>query len=175
MIALGMGSDSNYEAVQNICLDRKMVECVQNSLEDQLADNPTNLDALKKLGKLHYQTKNYADALDTFNTYFTNKGDDLLTAYYFAKTLSLEGETEQAIQYFEFVLESKPDVLQVTVTETYMDMLMAANKLEAAKKLADSVEARTEKIPGTLLAKFSKVEEALNCLLYTSPSPRDRG
>jgi len=163
MIAFGMADDSNYEALQQICIARKMVDCVQASLEDQLADSPDNLDVLKRLGKLHYQRKNYSDALDTLNTYFANKGDDLMTAYYFAKTLSLEGETDKAVQYFDYILSSKPDVLQVTVTETYMDMLIDNNRYEDAKKLFnESVEARTEKIPSSLQAKFNKAEEALN-------------
>ncbi len=162
LIAFGLADDSNFEALQQICIDRKMIDCVQASLEDQFADNPQNLEVLKKLGKLYYQRKNYTDALEILNSYFTLQGDDLMTAYYFAKTLSLEGEIDKASEYFEFILASKPDVLQVTVTETYMDMLIADNRYEDAKKLAKSVEERTEKIPGTLLARFNKVDEALN-------------
>jgi len=85
-----------------------------------------------------------------------------MTAYYFAKTLAKQGDTDQAAQYFGFILDSKPDVLQVTVTEAYMDMLISTNRFEEAQKLAKSVEDRTVKIPGSLLARFDKVEQALN-------------
>ena len=158
MISVGMGSENNYNRLQEICIERKMVDCVQSSLEEQLSSNPANLEVLKKLGKLHYQRENFDQAHTVLSSYFENNGDDLMTAYYFAKVLSKQGNTDQAAEYFESILASKPDVLQVTVTETYMDMLIEANRFDAAKTLAKSVEDRTVKI----------------CLLYTSPSPRDQ-
>lgn len=162
MIAIGMGSETNYNRLQEICLERKMINCVQTSLEEQLAANPENLEVLKKLGKLYYQRDNVEKAYNTLNTYFEKNGNDFMTAYYFAKTLSKQGATDKAAEYFEYILASKPDVLQVTVTETYMDMLIEANRFDEAQKLAKSVEDRTIKIPGTLLARFDKIEKALN-------------
>ena len=162
MIAVGMADENNYNRLQEICVDRKMIDCVQSSLEEQLSLDPNNIEVLKKLGKLHYQRQNFDQAYETLNSYFDNKGDDLMTAYYFAKTLSKQGETDKAAEYFEFILASKPDVLQVTVTETYMDMLIESNRYDDAKKLAKSVEDRTIKIPGSLLARFDKVKEAIN-------------
>ncbi len=162
MISVGMGDESNYNRLQEICLERKMIDCVQSSLEEQLSANPNNLEVLKKLGKLHYQLENYEQAHETLSAYFTNQGEDLMTAYYFAKVLSKQGNTDAAVDYFESILASKPDVLQVTVTEAYMDMLIEANRFDDAKKLAKSVEDRTVKIPGSLLARFDKVDAALN-------------
>ncbi len=157
--AIGFGSDSTFERMQEICKERKMVECVQTALEDQLLDDPKNLEALKKLGKLHYQRKNFSEASTVLNEYFQNGGDDLMSAYYFAKVLSHEGLTDKASEYFDFILASKPDVLQVTVTEAYIDMLMQADRYQEAQKLAKSVEARTDSVPGTLLSRFETVEE----------------
>ena len=162
MIAVGMADENNYNRLQEICVDRKMIDCVQSSLEDQLSADPNNLEVLKKLGKLHYQLENFEQAHETLSSYFANQGEDLMTAYYFAKILSKQGETDAAVEYFESILASKPDVLQVTVTEAYMDMLIEANRFDAAKTLAKSVEDRTIKIPGSLLARFDKVEQALN-------------
>ena len=157
-----MADQSDYNRLQEICLDRKMIDCVQSSLEEQLSQNPTDLDVLKRLGKLYYQRENFEQAYETLNSYFENKGNDLMTAYYFAKVMSKQGETDKAAEYFTYILDSKPDVLQVTVTETYMDMLIEANRFEDAKKLAKSVEDRTVKIPGSLLARFDKVDQAIN-------------
>jgi len=47
MIAVGLGSENNYNRLQEICLDRKMIDCVQSSLEDQLAADPTTISLTK--------------------------------------------------------------------------------------------------------------------------------
>ena len=50
---------------------------------------------------------------------------------------------DEAAKYYDYVLGAKPDVLQVTVIQNYVRLMMDAHRLDKAKQLIEEVRSKS--------------------------------
>lgn len=133
---LGSTSPSDWEQKAQICMDLKRYDCVE-----QQYSNSAKVDGklYARLGLFQMQREKYEDAAKSFNIFFNNGLDDLDAAYAYAQALIKIGQADQAAKYFELVLNARPDVVQITVIEKYVRMLIEQNRLSEAKKWIEDV------------------------------------
>src|ERR1700683_5204878 len=122
----------------SICLDRKYYDCVEEDYAAiaKIAHNPTNLLRLANFQMSRFEHK---EAAQTYKAFFDGGGDDLDARYNYARVLGENGEIDQASKYFEEVLKSKPEILQITVIQNYVRLLMKANRKTRAMQLVSFV------------------------------------
>ena len=108
----------------------------------------------------------YNEAVNTYRKFFANGGIDLEGSYEFAKALGQVGMVDEASKYYDYVLGAKPGVLQVTVVQNYVKLLMEAHRLDQAKKLIEGVHRRQSEncrfLHGRRLQKDPGIERVRN-------------
>jgi tetratricopeptide (TPR) repeat protein len=139
---IGSMSTQDYDRLAEICKDRKNLDCVESSLTSKFSSNPSQIETLATLGNVQVGRKEYKLAANTFATYFKSGGVGVDASYDYAKALSAVGLIDQAAQYYQRVIDSKPDAMLITVTQSYVRMLVSHNRFQDAKALIDSIRAR---------------------------------
>jgi len=126
----GTASTSDLSRIAEICVERFKHDCVESAYASKghKGDN----EAFADLGKYQARRGKKQDALKSFTAYFKNGGQDLESAYQFAKVLGETGQTDASITYFESVLKAKPETLQITVMQNYVKMLVANGRAAQA-------------------------------------------
>jgi tetratricopeptide (TPR) repeat protein len=139
---IGGLSPQDYDRLAEICKDRKNLDCVESSLVSKFSSNPTQIETLASLGDLQVKRKEFKLAANTFAGYFKSGGVSVEASYDYARALSEVGLIDQAAQYYQRVIDSKPDTMLITVTQNYVRMLVAHNRYQDAKALIDSIRSR---------------------------------
>jgi tetratricopeptide (TPR) repeat protein len=152
---VGSMSNEDYEQLANICLDRKKLDCVEHAYS-KLGERDQN--QLLRLGKFEMSRGHYSEAANTYRTFFTKGGVDLEASYNFARALGQIGMVDEAAKYYDYVLGAKPDVLQVTVVQNYVRLLMEANRLDQAQKLIESVRKQSDTATMFMEDEYQKIK-----------------
>lgn len=152
---IGASSNEDLEQMAAICLDRKKLDCVERAYS-KLGDRDQN--QLLRLGKFQMSRAHYTEAANTYRTFFTKGGIDLEASYNFARALGQIGMVDEAAKYYDYVLGAKPDVLQVTVVQNYVRLLMEANRLDQAQKLIMNVRKQSEASSMFMEDEFQKIK-----------------
>ncbi|MEO0335909.1 MAG: hypothetical protein AAF202_05935 [Pseudomonadota bacterium] len=132
-------SGDDLNAIVEICMERKKINCAEEALMDLYNLDKTNGEALARLGDLQTQASRHEDAVKTYDLFFGVDGTKptLDDKFNYAKSLAATNQTEKAEKYFKQILKSKPGVLQITVTRHYIKMLVANEKYKKAKDTLD--------------------------------------
>ena len=117
-----------------ICMDLKKYDCVENSYR-KLYEKTGDLKYLAELGKLQFKRERYSNAGETYGLYFSKGGEGYEAAYYYAHALAKTNRVDSSIKYFESILRSKPNVVMITVVESYLQVLMANNRRQKAQEV----------------------------------------
>ena len=117
-----------------ICMDLKKYDCVEKNYT-KLFQTTNDLTFLEKLGELQFKREKFAEAEKTYKLYFSKQGKSYKAAYYYAHSLAKVEKIEGAIQYFDSILRSKPQVLMVTIMESYLEVLVSNNRISKAKEV----------------------------------------
>lgn len=133
----GMATAEDLNQIAEICMDRKKYSCAETAHFQAWKKEPANLTHLEKLGDLQVKQNLMLSAVKTYDTYFGANGEDLDAKYNYAKALAATNDTAKAEKYFKMVLKAKPDVLQITVTRHYINMLVKNDQLRKAKKVIE--------------------------------------
>jgi glutaminase len=133
---LGMASAEDHETMYEICKQRLNVKCQIENLKS-LAKYKN--EALATLGKTYLLLKKNEEAAKTLELYFRDGGISLDASYDYARALEALGNVDMAGKYYQSILDSKPDTLQITVTKRYVQMLIDFNRRAEAKKVLASV------------------------------------
>jgi tetratricopeptide (TPR) repeat protein len=153
---IGASSNDDLEKMASICMERKRYDCVEKEYS-RLSERDPKL--LLRLGKFQMSRARYNDAVNTYRTFFSKGGIDLEASYMFARSLGQVGMVDEAAKYYDYVLGAKPDVLQVTVVQNYVKLLMEANRLDQAKKLIENVRSKSETSAYFMDNEFKKIQE----------------
>lgn len=122
---IGIASKEDLYKKAQISIEVGYNEGAISTLENLCTLHPDELFAKEMLIDLYYKTKQYGKLVKTGADYFSKNGTQTETAYQFAKSLESQGHIDKAIEYFEFILNAKPDQFQVTVTQSYIHLLKA--------------------------------------------------
>jgi tetratricopeptide (TPR) repeat protein len=138
---IGVHSPQDYEHMSQVCLSLRKYKCVEK-MYFQVARKDTRQFA--RLGRFQLNQGKYKEALESFRRYFANGNskDDVEINYHYAKTLAELGMIDEAAKRFEFVIDSRPQVMQVTVVQNYVKYLVQANRYAQAKKVIQRMRHR---------------------------------
>lgn len=139
--ALG-ATATDYRDYAEICWDRGHPECVETSYRRIIETNPNDLEAWAKLGQILRLGKKDIPALNAYKQYFERGGVNPAIGYEYAQVLSRNNQLDEAIRYFQFALNSKPEMLQVTISQEFVRMLKNSGRLEEAKKVIEDIRTR---------------------------------
>ncbi|MBC6415332.1 MAG: hypothetical protein GDA46_02960 [Bdellovibrionales bacterium] len=140
--ALKIVFSNNLEKVE-ICMELKKYDCVEKQYQS-LYKKTGRIDYLENLGELQFKREKFNQAKQTYSLYFSKEGRDYKSAYYYAHSLAKTGDKELAIQYFDSILQSNPNILMVTVMESYLQFLVANNFMEKAEKVLNSLKTKNK-------------------------------
>jgi tetratricopeptide (TPR) repeat protein len=153
---IGSSSNEDLETMAQICLERKKLDCVER---DYSKLGERDMKNLLRLGKFQMNREHYNEAVNTYRNFFAKGGIDLEGSYLFARALGQVGMVDEASKYFDYVLGAKPDVLQVTVIQNYVKLLMEANRLDQAKKLIESVRNKSDTSAYFMDNEFKQIQQ----------------
>ena len=136
---IGMSSPSDSERMSEICMDLKKWDCVEINYGKVAASDVAKL---PRLGNFQMKRARYNEAAQSYYGFFTKGGTDLEASYNYAKALAQLGRVDDATKYFEQVLAARPDVLQVTVVQNYVKLLMDHQRFDQAKKLIQEIRGK---------------------------------
>ena len=129
---VGMDSSADWEAKAALCFDLKKWDCVESEyIKTAKLDSSLWL----RTADLQMKRAKYNEAAQSYYQFFTNGGESVEASYNYAKALAHEGQVDEAIKYFDQVLAARPDVLQVTVAQSYVKLLMDHQRYDQAKVL----------------------------------------
>lgn len=154
---IGASTADDMERLANICMERNKLDCVEKQYS-RLGDR--DYTQLLRLGKFQMARAHYAEAVNTYRTYFSKGGIDLEGSYNFARALGQVGMIDEAAKYYDYVLGAKPDVLQVTVVQNYVRLLMDAHRLDRAKQLIEEVRSKSAASAYFMDDDFKKIQAA---------------
>jgi tetratricopeptide (TPR) repeat protein len=137
--AIGALNVQDLEERAAMCLERRYYDCTEEDYTG-VANATRDPKMILRLGKFQISREKYADAARTFQAYFQVGGNDMSAQISYAKALGQIGNIDEASNWYERILAAKPDVVQVTVIQNYVKLLLAANKTERAKELVAFVQ-----------------------------------
>lgn len=132
--SLGIASELELLSVANMCKERMLINCQETALEQALEKNQNNIVAIKELALLKKLQDKNAEALVLYARFVQLEGTDTKALYDYANLLTAAQNYELAEKYYVTALKSKPDVLQISVNEAYVNMLSKAGQLQKALK-----------------------------------------
>lgn len=142
----GSARAEDYKEFERICSSRKMLECVESSIERQINLGSKDTELQARLGKMYFQKKEKHKAYRAFTAYFTNRGRDIEAAYLFAVLLSDLTKLDQSLSYLQFVLKyDKEHKYQMQATRSYVMILVAKQNYEEAKNWILKVRSEDQK------------------------------
>jgi tetratricopeptide (TPR) repeat protein len=147
---MGNNSPASKERMAVIALDLKKYDLAERLYTEIARTNP---DTLMRLGKFQMSRAKYKEAAATFGAALARSSDNLDVRYYYARCLGETGNIDEAAKHYDYLLKSKPGTLQVTVVEFYVKHLLAANRLEDAKRVIESVQRQ-----GSTVSQFMDTE-----------------
>ncbi len=125
--------------IADICRDRMIYSCTENALSEILQKNPNDLSSLEELAELQRLLGESAPAMQNFKSYFAQGGSDPAADFSYARLLDAAGQYADAQVYYQRTLLAKPAVIQVTVIQSYVSMLMKTHQIKEAIALIDDV------------------------------------
>ena len=134
---LGTASLSDYSQIITICKERGKPDCVLGAYKDAVKAYPQNLKALGLYGHTLALLKKDTLAAHMLGRYFAQGGQDPHRAFDLAKVLKRNNKTREAEKYFKLALKAKPNVVQISVIQAYVDMLIKTRRLRVAANLIE--------------------------------------
>ena len=152
---LGMSSKEDVDQTAQICMDLKKWDCVETNYIKSGSEDQTKL---PRLGNFQMRRAKYNEAAQTYYGFFQKGGNDLEASYSYAKALAQLGQVDEATKYFEQVLNARPDVLQVTVVQNYVKLLMDHQRYDQARKLIQNIRGKGPETAAFMDAEFKKIQ-----------------
>ncbi len=150
---VGMANATDYGRLAEMCKTRKDSECVEHMLTNKVQAEPQNIENLAELGQVQFLRNNFKGSAATLKKYFAEGGLSLDASYTYARALGQIGQVDESSEAYKKVLASKPDMLQISVTQNYVRMLMDAGRAEQAKLVIESI-----RVKGSNAAMFMESE-----------------
>jgi tetratricopeptide (TPR) repeat protein len=154
---VGLMSKADWEDKAQICLDLKKYDCTEEAYNKVAVSEPTQWN---RAAHFDMQRAKYNEAAQSYYKFFQSGGQDLEASYNYAKALAQLGQVEEATKYFDQVLAARPDVLQVTVVQNYVKLLMDHQRYDQAKVLIAKIRKDGGETAGSFMEpEFKKIQE----------------
>jgi Flp pilus assembly protein TadD len=136
---IGAASVTDLEEIASICTSQAKPMCVEQALREVADKDRGNIEARARLAAFQSRMGELTAADRNYAQYFSAGGARPQSAYDYAMVLEKLNRIDDAARMFDFALVNKPDVLQITVTQAYVRMLMNVSRYEQARTLIDSI------------------------------------
>ncbi len=152
-------SAHDLRQIADICRARLKYECTETALTELVQKdqaNPSskkNLSALFQLADLQRQLGQSDLAMANFKQYFSLGGTKPAADFSYAKLLDAAGFYKNAQVYYQRTLLAKPGILQITVIQHYVAMLMKIHEVKHALSLIRYVRNHTGPEGETFMAR----------------------
>ncbi|MCB0415793.1 MAG: hypothetical protein KDD50_15755 [Bdellovibrionales bacterium] len=130
---IGSLSPADSQKFIDICKERQNYQCIIDISKNWLKYEPLNTRVVAQLAEAYKLNNNPKQSLIEYKNFISLGGNDYKVAYEFAKLLEKQGYLTEALQYYEYVLASQPNVLQVTVLQNYVDLLINTQQFQKAR------------------------------------------
>ncbi len=87
---------------------------------------------------------------------------DLSARYDYARALAEAGDIDLAAQNFDYILKSKPEVWQITVTQKYVTMLIKAERFNQAKLVIKKIRRQDPSASQFMETEYKIITERLH-------------
>jgi tetratricopeptide (TPR) repeat protein len=134
-----LASSDDLRKIVQICEARMHHSCVETALAELSVKEPNNSDIMYDLGEIRRKTGHTAAAVDAYKGHFARGGNSAEAAYQLARIMEFNGQYDEAQNYYTRALLAKPDVLQVTVIQSYVNMLIKLGKATDARAIIADV------------------------------------
>lgn len=158
---LGMSNQSDLNAIIRICAERKKQQCTEEAMK-QSFDKSKDLKTLGLLGQMQYQRKAFDKAVATLGLYFKAGGKQPEVAFDYARTLGSLGQTREAIRYYKYALNTKQELLRISITRSYAELLIQANLLREAKTVIKAFRKVGASSSMFMESELKEIEDRLN-------------
>lgn len=157
---LGMTSAEGSERMAAICLETKKYDCVEKHYAVVAVRDPNQL---ARLGKFQFNRQKYTEASQSLQSYFIRGGtpDNIEVRYVLARAMGETGRVDEASVHYNAILAAKPDVLQVTVAQNYVKLLVQNGRLEQALKVIDSIRSRGDSVAQFMDGEYRDISRKL--------------
>lgn len=159
--ALGMLSPESQHRLAEIYLMTDNVPLALNKFKEIVKHSPKDWNTYTKLADMQMDRKEYSDAAQTLSAYIKNGGEDKSAAIRLklAQALGKAGQTDTAIEQFKQILAAEPNILQVTVTQAYVKLLIENGRWEDAKSVVHDFRAHGSNGKDYLGDELAQIEE----------------
>ncbi len=140
---VGAANINDTNSLLQLCEERIKPGCIETALEDLTRLEGTS-DSYARLGDFLPLKNRDVEAVSVYikGINLLNKATTTLNIYYgIAKSYEKLGKHALAIEWYTKAIESKPDVVQVTVTENYVRLLRTLGMNVEAEKVKKQAEA----------------------------------
>lgn len=155
----GGNSVASQERMAQICIETFQYDCAE---EAYLAVARTDSKAFLKLGKFQMSRQNYAGAAQSLKQYLaSNEDQNFDVTYLLARSLSETGQIDEASDLYESIIRSKTDILQVTVIQKYVELLMKHQRWEQAQNIIKEIRKRGEAVADFMSPQYTEITAKL--------------
>lgn len=158
----GLANAEDYRSLSEICMRRMNYDCAKDSLTQVVQKEIGNSEASFELGELQRKTGDFNSALRSYNSHFERGGQNPGAAFELARLHERKNDLASAQKFYQMALELRPDVLQVTVLQNYVRMLLNTGNYAEADKIITA--ARKSKGPAGeafMSAEMNQIKQAL--------------
>lgn len=154
---IGMQSPSDIETKAQICMDLKKYNCAE---ESYVKAGQHDFNLFQRAGDFQMKRGKWNEAAQSYYKFFQGGGNTLEAQYNYAKALAQLGQVDEATQYFDAVLAAKPDVLQITVVQNYVKLLVDHQRFDQARNLINKVRREGGEAANSFMeTEYKKISE----------------
>lgn len=156
----GGNSVASQERMAQICIETFQYDCAEQSY---LAVARTDSKAFLKLGKFQMSRQNYTGAAQSLKQYLAaNEDVNHDATYLLARSLSEIGSVDEASALFESIIDAKTDILQLTVIQKYVELLMKNERWSQAQKVIEKIRKRGESVADFMSPQYSEITSKIS-------------
>ncbi len=149
------GGSGSAERMAQICLETYQYDCTESNY---LTMAKTDSKQFMVLGKFQMSRQNYKGAAESFRLFLAQNEDPNKDAnFLFARSLSETGEVDEASRVYEEIIRAKTDILQVTVIQKYVELLIKNQRWAQAQKILDEVRKRGENSKDFMQQQYGEI------------------
>lgn len=156
----GGNTPATHQRLAQICLETYQYDCTE---EHYLAMANTDSKQFMVLGKFQMSRQNYKGAAESFKSFLAQNEDPNKDAtFLYARSLSEIGQVDEASRFFDEIINAKTDVLQLTVIQKYVELLVKNQRWAQAQKVIDSIRKRGESVQDFMQQQYTEITAHLN-------------
>lgn len=154
------GGHGAEERLAQICLETFQYDCTEKHYMAMSQQDPKQY---LTLGKFQMSRQNYKGAAESFQAFLAkNEDPNKDVTFLLARSLSEIGAVDEAAKHYEDIILSKTDVIPITATQKYVEMLIKAQRWAQAQKILNEVRKRGENAENFMQQQYTEITAKLN-------------